>query len=63
MLGIQLLGIFEGKGTGVTFENWTSGVSVEDNFNMLSVIIFLFINIFIYMIITLYLDQIHPGMY
>lgn len=55
------MGAFEGKGTGVTFDNWTQGVSVDDDFTMISVIIFLIIDNFIYIGITLYLDQVRPG--
>lgn len=60
-MGLQLIGQFEGKGTGVNFDNWTTGVSVDDDFAMITVIIFLFFNNFIHMIITYYLDQVLPG--
>lgn len=56
-----MLGQFEGKGTGVTFDNWTQGISIDDNFTFISVIVFLFLDSFLYIGITFYLDQVHPG--
>ena len=59
--GIQLIGMFEGKGTGISFDNWTSGVSVDDHFCMAIVMAALLLNSFVHMALTLYFDQILPG--
>lgn len=59
--GMQLLGQLEGKGVGATFDNFTTGPSVDDNFAMVYVFVFLIINNFLYMLITLYVDSINPG--
>lgn len=59
--GIQLIGQFEGKGTGVNFKNWTSGVSVDDNFSMIIVFIVMFLNNFTHLGLMSYFDQLFPG--
>lgn len=59
--GIQLIGQFEGKGTGINFNNWTSGISVDDNFSMIIVMAFMVLNHFIHLTLMWYFDQIIPG--
>lgn len=61
--GIQLIGMFEGKGTGINFSNWTSGISVDDSFCMIIVMGFMCFNTIFHMIMTLYLDNTFPGKY
>jgi ATP-binding cassette subfamily A (ABC1) protein 3 len=61
--GIQLIGMFEGKGTGINFSNWTSGLSVDDNFCMIIVMAFMCFNTFFYMVMAIYFDNIFPGNY
>jgi len=58
---MQLIGQWEGKGIGVNFKNWTTGLSVDDNFTMISVLIFLVLDNFIYLAITFYVERINPG--
>lgn len=59
--GVQLIGQFEGKGTGVNFKNWTSGVSVDDNFSMIIVMAFMFLNNFTHLTLMWYFDKLFPG--
>ena len=60
-LGIQLIGMFEGKGVGITFSNWNQGISVEDNFAFSHVIIMLIVNNFTHILLAYYLETIFPG--
>nr|QUF59428.1 ATP-binding cassette transporter Abca3-2 [Brachionus angularis] len=59
--GVQLIGMFEGKGTGVNFSNWTKGISIDDSFSMLTIMIVMFSNNFIHLILMYYFDNILPG--
>ena len=60
-LVIQLIGMFEGKGVGITFSNWNQGISVEDNFAFSHVIIMLIVNNFTHILLAYYLENIFPG--
>ena len=59
--GIQLIGMFEGKGTGIDWSNWTKGLSVDDNFALSHVMIILLIDNFIHLILLCYFEQVLPG--
>jgi len=59
--GIQLIGMFEGKGTGINFSNWTTGISVDDTFNLFQVMIVMFFNNFIHLGLLYYFESIFPG--
>ena len=61
--GIQLIGQFEAQGTGINFSNWGHGLSVQDDFNLLSVIIIMFVNNFIHLILAYYFENVLPGDY
>jgi ATP-binding cassette, subfamily A (ABC1), member 3 len=60
-MGVQLIGMFEGKGTGIQFSNWHKGISVDDSFCFLHVISILFINNFIHIFFTWYFENVMPG--
>ncbi|RNA15834.1 ATP-binding cassette sub-family A member 3, partial [Brachionus plicatilis] len=60
-LGIQLIGMFEGKGTGIDFSNWNEGLSVDDTFSLLNVMIIMLANNFINLILLYYFDNVLPG--
>nr|QNH67858.1 ATP-binding cassette transporter subfamily A member 3 X1 [Brachionus rotundiformis] len=60
-LGIQLIGMFEGKGTGINFSNWSEGISVDDTFSLLNVIVIMFANNLINLILLYYFDNVLPG--
>jgi ATP-binding cassette subfamily A (ABC1) protein 3 len=59
--GVQLIGMFEGKGSGITFSNWTEGLSVDDNFSFIMVIIVMIVNNFIHVLLLFYFEQVLPG--
>ncbi|CAF0888563.1 unnamed protein product [Brachionus calyciflorus] len=59
--GVQLIGMFEGKGTGINFSNWTQGISVDDSFSLSMVMLVMLINSFIHLILTFYFDNVFPG--
>ena len=54
--GIQLIGMFEGKGTGITWSNWTKGLSVDDDFSLFQVMMVLLADNFIYLIMFNYFE-------
>jgi ATP-binding cassette subfamily A (ABC1) protein 3 len=62
-LGAQLIGMYEGKGTGLQWSVFNKPVSVDDNFTMADVIIMFYIDAFIYLILALYIENIWPGQY
>ncbi|CAF0820413.1 unnamed protein product, partial [Didymodactylos carnosus] len=62
-LGAQLIGQFEGKGTGLQWSMINERFSVDDNFTMLDVIIMLYVDALIYLILALYIEKIWPGQY
>ncbi|CAF0969125.1 unnamed protein product [Didymodactylos carnosus] len=62
-LGAQLIGQFEGKGTGLQWSMINQGFSVDDNFTMVDVLIMLYADALIYLIIALYIEKIWPGQY
>nr|QNH67859.1 ATP-binding cassette transporter subfamily A member 3 X2 [Brachionus rotundiformis] len=59
--GVLLIGMFEGKGTGINFSNWNEGISVDDSFSMTIVLFVMFINNIIHIMLTYYFDSILPG--
>lgn len=60
-MGIQLVGIFEGLGTGINFSNFAEGISYEDSFSMAHVMVILFINNFLHIFLVYYFDNVLPG--
>jgi ATP-binding cassette subfamily A (ABC1) protein 3 len=59
--GIQLIGMFEGKGTGIDWSNWTKGLSVDDDFSLFQVMVVLLADNFIYLIMFNYFEQVIPS--
>ncbi|XP_053391292.1 phospholipid-transporting ATPase ABCA3-like [Mercenaria mercenaria] len=59
--GGQIIGMYEGTGTGVQWYNIKYGVSVDDNFTLLNVLIMLIIDSFIYGVLTWYVEALFPG--
>nr|UOU03313.1 ATP-binding cassette subfamily A3-2 [Brachionus rubens] len=59
--GVQLIGMFEGKGTGINFSNWTEGISIDDSFSLSTIMLVMFINNFIHLALTYYFDNVLPG--
>lgn len=62
-LGAQLIGMFEGKGTGLQWSMFNEPVSVDDDFTMANVITMLYIDAIIYLVLALYIENIWPGQY
>ena len=60
-MGIQLVGIFEGLGTGINFSNFAEGISYEDSFSMAHVMVILIINNFFHLFLIYYFDNLLPG--
>nr|QUF59427.1 ATP-binding cassette transporter Abca3-1 [Brachionus angularis] len=59
--GVQMIGMFEGKETGINFSNWTKGISIDDSFTMFTIMTIMFLNNFIHLILMYYFDNILPG--
>lgn len=62
-LGAQLIGMFEGKGTGLQWSLFNKPVSVDDNLSMADVIIIFYVDALIYLVLALYIENIWPGQY
>ena len=54
---------FDSIGAGVQWNNINVGVSVDDDFTMLHVIVMLFVDAFIYAVVTWYVEAVWPGDY
>jgi ATP-binding cassette, subfamily A (ABC1), member 3 len=50
-----------GKGTGIQFDNWTKGETIDDPFSFFDTIIIMFFNNFIHLILMYYFENIMPG--
>ncbi|CAK8673428.1 unnamed protein product [Clavelina lepadiformis] len=61
--GCQLIGQFEGKGTGIQWHNIGKGVTVDDSFTLLEVMGMLVLDAVIYMLLAAYIEGIWPGEY
>uniref|UniRef100_H2Z856 ABC transporter domain-containing protein n=1 Tax=Ciona savignyi TaxID=51511 RepID=H2Z856_CIOSA len=61
--GCQLLGMFEGKGTGIQWYNIHQGVTVDDSFTLLEVILMLLFDTVLYMVLAVYIEGVWPGEY
>ncbi|KAL3876097.1 hypothetical protein ACJMK2_033975 [Sinanodonta woodiana] len=61
--GGQIIGMFEGTGNGVQWNNFMKGSSVDDDFTMFHVIIILLIDAVIYGLIAWYVEAVFPGSY
>ncbi|CAF3441243.1 unnamed protein product [Rotaria sp. Silwood1] len=62
-LGAQLIGMFEGKGTGLQWSMFNEAVSVDDNVTMADIVIMLYVDAVIYLLLALYIENIWPGQY
>ena len=49
------------KGTGITFENWTQGFALDDDFCFLHVLAMLFVNNFVHIVLTCYFESVMPS--
>ncbi|KAM4697953.1 phospholipid-transporting ATPase ABCA3 [Rhinophrynus dorsalis] len=62
-MGAQLIGMFEGKGTGAQWSNLFTPVSVDDNFSMAQVLQMLLFDSVLYSLIGWYVESVMPGDY
>jgi hypothetical protein len=53
--------MFEGKGVGIQWSNFASGISVDDNFSLLLVMIIMFLLNFIHLTLLYYFESVMPG--
>ncbi|CAD5115360.1 DgyrCDS4339 [Dimorphilus gyrociliatus] len=60
-LGCQVIGMFEGTGSGVHWDNIFSGVSVDDDFSLLHTILMMILDSVICLIIMWYVEAVWPG--
>ncbi|KAK3590752.1 hypothetical protein CHS0354_030992 [Potamilus streckersoni] len=59
--GVKAIAIYEGIGSGAQWSNFHEPGVVDDNFTLLLAIIMLLVDTALYMIVAMYVDNIHPG--
>ncbi|XP_030067809.1 phospholipid-transporting ATPase ABCA3 [Microcaecilia unicolor] len=62
-MGAQLIGMFEGKGTGVQWADLMKPLSVDDNFTMAHVLGMLLLDSVLYGLVAWYVEAVFPGEY
>uniref|UniRef100_F6U7N4 ATP binding cassette subfamily A member 3 n=1 Tax=Xenopus tropicalis TaxID=8364 RepID=F6U7N4_XENTR len=62
-MGAQLIGMFEGKGTGAQWSNLFTPVSVDDNFTLGQVLQMLMLDCVLYFLVGWYVESVMPGDY
>ncbi|XP_048101265.1 phospholipid-transporting ATPase ABCA3 [Alosa alosa] len=62
-MGAQLIGMFEGKGTGVQWSNLFQPVSVDDDFSLAQVMGLLLLDAVLYGMLACYMETVFPGEY
>uniref|UniRef100_A0A4W3HEL0 ATP binding cassette subfamily A member 3 n=1 Tax=Callorhinchus milii TaxID=7868 RepID=A0A4W3HEL0_CALMI len=62
-MGTQLIGMFEGKGTGIQWRNINQPFTVDDTFTMAHVLVMLLFDSFLYGLVTWYVEAVFPGEY
>ncbi|XP_013865526.1 ATP-binding cassette sub-family A member 3 [Austrofundulus limnaeus] len=62
-MGAQLIGMFEGKGTGIQWSNLFDSVTVDDDFSMAQVLCLLLFDSVLYGLVTWYIEAVFPGEY
>ena len=60
-LGVQIIGMFEGQGTGINFANVLRGRSVEDTFSLGHIMCVMVLNNFVHLILTYYFENVLPS--
>lgn len=60
-LGIQLIGIVEGQGKGINFENLMHGSSISDPFSLMHIMVVMVLNNLIHILLTYYFDNVIQG--
>ncbi|XP_015215344.2 phospholipid-transporting ATPase ABCA3 isoform X1 [Lepisosteus oculatus] len=62
-MGSQLIGMFEGKGTGIQWSNLFQPVTVDDNFSLGQVMGLLLLDSCLYGLVAWYVEAVFPGEY
>uniref|UniRef100_A0A8B9G513 ATP binding cassette subfamily A member 3 n=1 Tax=Amazona collaria TaxID=241587 RepID=A0A8B9G513_9PSIT len=62
-MGAQLIGMFEGKGTGIQWRDLMKPVSVDDNFTLAQVLGMLLLDSVLYGLVAWYVEAVFPGQY
>ncbi|XP_008939234.1 PREDICTED: ATP-binding cassette sub-family A member 3-like, partial [Merops nubicus] len=62
-MGAQLIGMFEGKGTGIQWRDLTKPISVDDNFTLAHVLGMLLLDSVLYGLVAWYVEAVCPGEY
>uniref|UniRef100_A0A3B3WRX8 ABC transporter domain-containing protein n=1 Tax=Poecilia mexicana TaxID=48701 RepID=A0A3B3WRX8_9TELE len=62
-MGAQLIGMFEGKGTGIQWSNLFDSVTVDDDFSMAQVLCLLLFDSVLYGLVAWYMEAVFPGEY
>jgi hypothetical protein len=60
-LGCDYLARFEGMGEGIQWHNIHRGAKPNDNFSFLSCMIMMLVDALIYLLLTLYIENVFPG--
>ncbi|XP_070779248.1 phospholipid-transporting ATPase ABCA3 [Enoplosus armatus] len=62
-MGAQLMGMFEGKGTGIQWSNLFDSVTVDDDFSLAQVLGLLLFDSVLYGLVAWYMEAVFPGEY
>ncbi|XP_055050856.2 phospholipid-transporting ATPase ABCA3 [Misgurnus anguillicaudatus] len=62
-MGAQLIGMFEGKGTGIQWHNLFDPVTVDDDFSLAQVLGLLLLDALLYGLVAWYVEAVFPGEY
>ncbi|XP_066546484.1 phospholipid-transporting ATPase ABCA3 [Amia ocellicauda] len=62
-MGAQLIGMFEGKGTGIQWTNLFDAVTVDDTFSLAQVMGMLLLDAVLYGLVAWYVEAVFPGEY
>uniref|UniRef100_A0A4W6GA39 ATP binding cassette subfamily A member 3 n=1 Tax=Lates calcarifer TaxID=8187 RepID=A0A4W6GA39_LATCA len=62
-MGAQLIGMFEGKGTGIQWCNLFDSVTVDDDFSLAQVLGLLLFDSVLYGLVAWYMEAVFPGEY
>ncbi|KAL7377816.1 hypothetical protein ABVT39_004728 [Epinephelus coioides] len=62
-MGSQLIGMFEGKGTGIQWSNMFDSVTIDDDFSLAQVLGLLLFDSVLYGLVAWYMEAVFPGEY
>ncbi|XP_070191694.1 phospholipid-transporting ATPase ABCA3-like [Littorina saxatilis] len=59
--GANVIGLYEGTGDGVQWDNFANPATVDDNFTLLNAMLMLLLDSCLHLLITWYLENVRPG--